>query len=122
MVKVNVIGFLGADATQKDINGKSSIGFNICDTENWTDKNGVKQSKSTWYTDKFGILPFLKKGTQVYVECNGINANGYAGKDGQILASINLKVQSIQLLGNKPVNEAVGGKTSDVDNNIEPPF
>jgi single-strand DNA-binding protein len=110
MIKMTMIGYLGKDATSNDVGGQSVINFSACHTESWTDGSGEKKQKSVWadcsyWTKSTGILPYLKKGTQVYLE--GTPGTRYwKGTDGQDNASLTLRVFSVQLLGSKnEVNE-----------------
>jgi single-strand DNA-binding protein len=105
MLKFQIIGNIGKDAEQKQVGGKTVINFSVCHTEKWKDKDGAQQSKATWvecaqWTEKVGILPYLTKGTMVYVE--GVpEASAYQNKEGAAVGTIRLKVGAIQLLGGK---------------------
>lgn len=103
MLKADVIGHIGQDATVNNVNGKVVINFSVCHTEKYKDKNGVDTSKSTWlscsyWSDRTAIVQYLKKGTQVYV-CGQPDAKTYSGKNGEAIPQLTLRVQSIQLLG-----------------------
>jgi single-strand DNA-binding protein len=103
MLKLQIIGNIGKDAEQKQVGDKTVINFSVCHTENWKDKDGNKCSKATWvecaqWTEKVGLLPYLTKGTMVYVE--GVpEASAYQNKEGTAVGTIRLKVGAIQLLG-----------------------
>ncbi len=67
MIKLQIIGNLGKDATTNTVNGKNVINFSVAHTEKFT-SNGEKKEKTTWvecayWTDKTAISPYLKKGT-----------------------------------------------------------
>lgn len=105
MLKTQLIGHLGKDAEVRDAAGKKVISFAVAHTEKYTDRNGAKQEKTTWVNcslwrqpDKTGIAQYLTKGTQVYVEGTP-SVRTYENKEGQTLASLELTVQSIELLG-----------------------
>jgi single-strand DNA-binding protein len=73
MLKVLVIGHLGKDATVNNVNGKTVINFTVAHSEKYKDAQGDRQSKTTWvdcawWSDRSAIVPYLKKGAQVYVE------------------------------------------------------
>ena len=73
MIKIQFIGHIGNDAIVNDINGKKVINFNAAHSEYYVNKDGVKINKSIWvsfsyWTDNLKILPYLKKGVQVYIE------------------------------------------------------
>lgn len=73
MIKLQVIGNLGKDAVVNNVNGKNVINFTVAHTEKYRDAQGNQKDKTTWvdcayWTDRTAIAPYLKKGTQVYVE------------------------------------------------------
>lgn len=105
MIKLQVIGNLGKDCTTNTVNGKSVINFNVAHTEKFRNNQGAQQDKTIWvecayWTDKTGIAPYLKKGTQVYVE-GSPEVRTYAKNDGTTGVSLTLRVLSVQLLGSR---------------------
>ena len=102
MITVNFIGHLGADATLNNVNGKNVVNFNAAHSESYIDSNGNKVNKSVWiscsyWVEKTGIVAYLKKGTQVYLE--GTPSVDTYTKDGKIIPQLKVRVNSIQLLG-----------------------
>lgn len=102
--KLQAIGHLGKDAELRTLEsgGKMMI-FNVAVTEKWTGKDGNKQERTTWiscskFSEKTGILPYLIKGTQVYVEGTP-EVRQYTTQDGTHGASLQLRVLDVQLLG-----------------------
>jgi single-strand DNA-binding protein len=53
-----------------------------------------------YWTDRTAIAPYLKKGTQVYVEGNP-DVRTYTTQDGRNGATLSLRVQTVQLLVSK---------------------
>jgi single-strand DNA-binding protein len=108
MIKLQAIGNLGKDCVTNTVNGKSVINFNVAHTEKFRDAQGNQKDKTIWvecayWTDKTAIAPYLRKGTQVYVD--GIpEVRTYTKNDGTTAASLNLRVLSVQLLGNRSDN------------------
>lgn len=105
MIKLMVIGNLGKDCTVNTVNGKNVINFSVAHTEKFKDSSGAQREKTTWvecayWTDRTGISPYLKKGTQVYAE-GSPEVRTYQSNDGKSGASLTLRVQSIQLLGTR---------------------
>lgn len=103
MIKLQVIGHLGKDAVSNDANGKKVINFNVAHTEKWKDAQGNQKDKTIWvecayWTERTGLLPYLTKGTQVYVEGNPEVAT-YAKNDGTTGVSLRVRVGVVQLLG-----------------------
>src|SRR5581483_11388212 len=64
-----------------------------------------QKDKTIWvecayWTDRTGIAPYLKKGTQVYAEGTP-EVRTYPKNDGTTGVSLTLRVQSVQLLGSR---------------------
>jgi single-strand DNA-binding protein len=107
MIKMQVIGHLGQDATVNNVNGKSVINFSVAHSEKYKNKDGVEVNKSIWvssayWTDRINVAMYLKKGTQVYLE--GVpDARTYTNKNNETLPQLSLRVTSLSLLSsNKP--------------------
>lgn len=103
MIKLQVIGNLGKDCITNNVNGKNVINFNVAHTEKFKDAQGNQKDRTTWvecayWTERTGIAPYLKKGTQVYVEGTP-EVRTYTTSDGRNGASLTLRVVSVQLLG-----------------------
>lgn len=123
MQKTIFIGRLGKDAEQKTISGTEVINFSVGVTDTWKDKTGQKQSKTTWYEcakwGSAGILPYLKKGTQVFVE--GVpTADAYTNKDGQAVGVLRIKVNQIELMGGGNAEAATTQKANVEASQEEP--
>jgi single-strand DNA-binding protein len=104
MIKLQVIGNLGKDCITNTVNGKNVINFNVAHTEKFTSQ-GTQKDKTIWvecayWTDRTGIAPYLKKGTQVYVE-GSPEVRTYPKNDGTTGVSLTLRVQTVQLLGSR---------------------
>lgn len=101
MIKLLIIGNLGADAVIKEVGGSSYISYSVCHTERSRDGKEF----STWVNvmqktndSNPKILPYLTKGTQVYVEGNP-SAGAYVDGDGKARASLSLWSFKVDLLG-----------------------
>jgi single-strand DNA-binding protein len=119
MIKLQVIGNLGKDALVNNVNGKTVINFNVAHTERFKDAQGNQKDRTTWvdcsyWTDRTAVAPYLKKGTQVYVEGTP-DVRSYTTTDGRNGASLTLRISSVQLLGAKPAGSSTGGG-SDASN------
>ena len=113
MIKLQVIGNLGKDCITNTVNGKSVMNFNVAHTEKFRDSQGVQKDKTIWvecayWSDRTAVAPYLKKGTQVYVEGTP-EVRTYPKNDGTTGVSLTLRVQSVQLLGSR--GEAGGGSS-----------
>lgn len=112
MIKLQIVGNLGGDCIQKEVNGKTVINFNVAHTEKFKDAQGNLKERTTWvncayWTDRTAVAQYLKKGKQVYVE-GSPEADGYLNKENQPAATLRMRVQNLQLLG--------GGEGSPVGN------
>jgi len=113
MIKLQIIGNLGKDCTTNTVNGKSVINFNVAHTEKFRDAQGNQKDKTIWvecayWTDRTGIAPYLKKGTQVYAE-GSPEVRTYPKNDGTTGVSLTLRVFSVQLLGSSNRNGDYSG-------------
>src|ERR1700712_2125423 len=113
MIKLQIVGNLGKDCIVKEVNGKSVINFTVAHTERFKDAQGNQKDRTTWvdcayWTDRTAVAPYLKKGTQVYVEGQP-DVRSYTTQDGSNGASLVLRVISVQLLGAKGEGGSGGG-------------
>ena len=110
MLRLEIIGNLGADAEKKIVNGTSFVAMNIAHTERVTDKtSGEITESTTWVSTTIGwncdaILPYLKKGTKVFVR-GFARLKVYTGHDGQKHAGINLSALEVELCGFKQTTD-----------------
>ncbi len=103
MIKLQVIGNLGKDCLTNSVNGKSVMNFNVAHTEKYKDASGQQKERTTWvecayWSDRTAVAPYLRKGTQVYVEGTP-EVRTFTRNDGTFGASLTLRVLSVQLLG-----------------------
>ena len=103
MIKLQIVGNLGKDCIQKEINGKTVINFSVAHTERFKDSTGNLKERTTWvecayWTDRTAIAQYLKKGQMVYAE-GSPEADAYMNKENQAAATLRMRVQNIQLLG-----------------------
>lgn len=119
MIKLQAIGHIGRDAELKNVGGKNVINFSIAHSE----KNKDGQEKTIWidcakWGETTGILPFLKKGTKVFVDGNP-DLRTYTKTDGTTATILTLRIAHIELLGGQqqagqPVQQQRSG--SDIIN------
>jgi single-strand DNA-binding protein len=105
MIKLQVIGNLGKDCVTNTVNGRNVINFNVAHTEKFRDAQGNQKDKTIWvecayWTERTGIAPYLKKGTQVYAEGTP-EVRTYPKNDGTTGVSLTLRVVNVQLLGSR---------------------
>lgn len=102
---LNVIGYLGGDITSSVVNGKTVLNGNLAVTKKWKDASGNQKESTQWvnlsyWTEKTGLLPYLKKGVLIYASGEA-DAKVYTQRNGQTVAQLVLRVNQIQLLGGK---------------------
>ena len=111
MIKVEIIGHLGADAMLQVVNGNKFVSFRVANTDAWTDKQTGEIKKSTqWIScslngDGGALLPYLKKGTKVFVRGNAQFVVFSSAKSRQMEVGVNLYVREIELCGGSKENE-----------------
>lgn len=105
MIKVEVIGNLGADAQLQVMNGNKFVSFRVANTDAWTDKQTGEIKKSTqWIScslngDGGALAPYLKKGTKVFIRGNAQFVIFSSAKSRQMEVGVNLYVREIELCG-----------------------
>lgn len=124
MIKLQVIGNLGGDCIQKEINGKNVINFNVAHSEKYKDAQGNLVEKTIWvncayWTDRTAIAQYLTKGKTVYAEGTP-EADAYTNKDGQLSSTLRMRVMNIQLLGGNDSQGSNQGNVSNAGNTERP--
>ena len=106
MLKSILIGNLGADAEVRSANGREFVSFRVAHSWNFTAQDGTVNSGTIWVdcigSNLKGVVDYLKKGTQVYVEGN-VSLRVYSSKvDRCMKAGLTINVETLQLIGSKP--------------------
>lgn len=116
MNTICIVGNLGQDARHITTNGADFISFSIADSERWKDANGEARERTTWYniiTSQKSLLPYLKKGTKVFVSGH-LRCSVYRSeKDGQPRADLTVNAFSISLESSKKEDESKGVDAAD---------
>lgn len=112
MLKMEVIGNLGADCEIKNKNGKDFITFRIANTEKWTDTTtGEIREITTWISCvKDGrnerLTQYLRKGQKVYVRGTP-SFNIYSSPKSQSMeVGVNISVREVELCGASPQGQS----------------
>lgn len=122
--KVILVGNLGKDPETKTFDGGGFItAFSIATTENYTDKNNQKVSKTDWHNVKAinnnFAKDYLKKGNSVYVE-GKISNREYTDANGVKKFITEIVALSIQNLS--PKNSTTeGGSTNTTKTSSKAP-
>lgn len=103
MLKLALIGNLGKDCNTNVVNGNHVINFSVAHSDKIRDQENNLIEKTVWvecayWTEKTGVVNFLRKGQQVYAE--GIpEVKSFTKKDGSTGISLSLRVMYLQLVG-----------------------
>jgi single-strand DNA-binding protein len=123
MIKLMVIGHLGKDAEVREVNGKKVIAFSVAHSEKYRDSQGNQQSRTTWvrcsyWNDNTNIVPYLRTGTQIFVEGTPSVDAYISSTQNQPAASLDLRVLRVELLGGNTSSEN-NGKESTYNKTVE---
>ena len=113
MLKIEVIGNLGATAEVKSFNGEKFVSFRVASTNKYTNKQTGEITEDTtwisciWRGEHPRVTPLLTQGTKVFVRGDAA-LKIFIGHDGNKHAGLNLRVNELELCGSKP--QADGSK------------
>jgi single-strand DNA-binding protein len=106
--KIRIIENLGQDPTMRYTpTGQAVTSFSVASNHNYTDSMGMKHTETEWFNcSAFGKLAetcnqYLTKGAQVYLE-GRLKSRTYQTKDGQTRYSLDVTVNDMQFLGQRP--------------------
>lgn len=110
MLKVEIIGNLGADCEIKESNGSKFVTMRIAHTTNYVKDDGTKQESTIWVDVTLNnaeskVIPYLKQGVRVFVRGNGSLRVYSSKKDRCMKAGLTVSASEIEL---------VGGQSDDV--------
>lgn len=106
MLKIEVIGNLGAAAEGKSNNGEKFVTFRVASTNKYVNKQTGEIIEDTtwvsciWRGEHTRVTPFLTQGTKVFVRGDAA-LKIFIGHDGNKHAGLNLRVQELELCGSK---------------------
>ena len=104
MMKLTVIGNIGADAIQRETNGRKYTTFNVAVSSKFKNQDGSETERTTWIScardGQSQIDQWLKRGRQVYVEGTP-SLQMYTDNGGHPQCAMRLAVHRIELLGGK---------------------
>lgn len=108
MIKMTVIGNIGADAVQRETNGRKYTTFNVAVSSKYKNQDGTETERTTWIScARDGQTPidqWLKRGRQVYVEGTP-SVSMFTDNQGHPNCNLKLAVHRIELLGGKDENQ-----------------
>jgi len=104
MLKVELIGNLGADVQIKESNGSKFATMRIAHTDKWTDDKGNTKESTTWVDVTLNnveskVLQYLKAGVKVFVRGNASLRVYSSAKDRCMKAGLTVSAHEIELCG-----------------------
>jgi len=112
-----IIGNVGRDPETRQAGSETVTSFTVAVSRQWRDRNTNEQKEATnWYNVSLwgarweGVIPYIQKGKQLMV-AGTVTARPYTGNDGVAKASLDLRADTVQLLGNRGSGDtgALGG-------------
>ena len=110
MLKIEVIGNLGATAEVKSNNGEKFVTFRVASTNKYTNKQTGEITEDTtwisciWRGDHSRVTPFLTRGAKVFVRGDAV-LKMFVGHDGQKHSGLNVRIQELELCGSRQADE-----------------
>ena len=108
MIKMTVIGNIGADAVQRETNGRKYTTFNVAVSTKYKNQDGTETERTTWIScardGQSPIDQWLKRGRQVYLEGTP-SVSMFTDNQGHPNCNLKLAVHRIELLGGKDENQ-----------------
>lgn len=102
MIKVDIIGYLGADAKVVESNGSYYARFDVGVSRRTSSGDAV----TTWVQCTKSVPPsgnlaqYLAKGQQVFVR-GTLSATAYISKNGGAIPTLSCRVEELELIGKK---------------------
>ncbi len=108
MLKAEVIGNLGHDASVRQINGKDYVCFDVAHGEKVNGERKTVWISVLWSGNGGNLLQHMRKGATVFVR-GDLTAKTYTGRDGQTSVSMSVMAREIQMCqfverGQQPAN------------------
>lgn len=103
---IQIMGYIGQDPVTKEVSGTTVTNFSVATTEHWKDKEGSKQSETTWHrcvawgAQGEVIAKYFAKGDPIYVT-GALKKRDYEDKDGAKKQAVDIKVNSFSFIPGK---------------------
>jgi single-strand DNA-binding protein len=115
--KAILIGNLGRDPEVRYTpSGTAVANFSLATSENWTNKDGEKQSRTEWHRiEAWGRLgetcgEYLSKGSQVYIE-GSIRTDEWEDQEGNKRQTTKIRAWRMQMLGSRAQAEQLSNES-----------
>ena len=100
MLKLEIIGNLGADAQIRYANGNKFVAMRVCHSQKINNVETSTWVSVAWSGDGGGLLPYLKKGTKIFARGN-LQVRVYRSQAGDWQAGLNMSAHEIELAGSR---------------------
>ncbi|MBW2645833.1 MAG: single-stranded DNA-binding protein [Deltaproteobacteria bacterium] len=121
--KVILVGNLGRDPEIRyTASGTAVANFSIATTDNWTNKDGTKETRTEWHRivawGRLGEIcgEYLSKGRSVYIE-GRIQTREWEDKEGNKRQTTEIVANQMQMLGGKGYTESLPEEPPSAANN-----
>ncbi len=118
--QITIVGNVGRDPELRYTpNGIAVTDFSLASSRTWTDQNGQRQERTTWWRvtcwrrQAEVVAQYVRKGKQVLVIASQVEANAYTGRDGEARASLDVTADEVRFLSDG--GRAPQGDDGDVD-------
>lgn len=120
MLQASVVGYLGADAEVKNVNGQVFTTCRVAHTDRWKDQAGQTHESTQWIdltlNGKPAVVDYLKQGTMVYA-AGHVKLRCYSSEKARgFVAGMTINVVTIELLGGN--SDAVPARLYDASGNM----
>lgn len=120
MLQASVVGYLGADAEVKNVNGQEFTTCRVAHTDRWKDQAGQTHESTQWIdltlNGKPAVVDYLKQGTMVYA-AGHVKLRCYSSEKARgFVAGMTISVVTIELLGGN--SDAVPARLYDASGNM----
>lgn len=96
MLKAEIIGNLGHDATTRQINGKDYVCFDVAHGERQNGERRTVWISILWAGNGGNLLQYLRKGATVFVR-GDFSAKLYTNRDGNVNISQSIMAREVQI-------------------------
>lgn len=120
MLQASVVGYLGADAEIKNVNGQEFTTCRVAHTDRWKDQAGQTHESTQWIdltiNGRPNVVNYLKQGTMVYA-AGHVKLRCYSSEKARgFVAGMTISVVTIELLGGN--SDAVPARLYDSAGNL----
>ncbi len=124
--QITIVGNLGRDPEMRYTpTGVPVTSFSVAVSRNWTDQNGQRQEKTTWFRVSAWrktaevVSQYAVKGSLVLVTGEIDEPRIWTDKDGNARSSLEITAQNVRFLGGRPDGNRQDGEGGASDRSYE---